>query len=131
MEKLLKLLANDPFSRHLGIEIVSFEDNTAIVQMPFDDRHTNAMNNTHGGAIFGLADMAFVIASHKQYYSVVNAQSSISYISAGKVGPITAEAKPVKLGRSLAVYEVIVKDGTGTQLATVTINGFVKDAPAE
>ncbi len=130
MDKIVKLLEDDSFSKNLGIEIVSYENNIAILQMPFDDRHKNGMGNTHGGAIFALADMAFVVASHKHYFSVVNAQSSISYISAGKIGPIRAEARPLKLGRSLAVYEVVVKDGMGSDLAVVTINGFVKNAPS-
>ncbi len=120
-----KMFEMDTFAKHLGIELVSIEGHNAKVRMPFDERHKNGMGNAHGGAIFGLADIAFAFASHAYPNKIVSAQSSISYLSSGKVGPLEAEAKPVKLGKRLVVYEVQVKDATENLIAIATITGYV------
>ncbi len=125
-ERRFKLFEDDTFSEHLGMKIESVDGHKAVLSMPFDHRHRNGMGNTHGGAIFALADMAFAIASHAHHDIIVNAQSSISYLSAGKVGPLFATAEPVQLGRKLVVYEVKVSDATETLVAVVTITGYVK-----
>ncbi len=125
LEEHKKIFEMDTFSKHLGIELIHIEGHNATVRMPFDERHKNGMENAHGGAIFGLADIAFAFASHAYHDKIVNAQSSISYISAGKVGPLQAVAKPIKLGRKLVIYEVKVSDATGTLIAVATITGYV------
>ncbi len=127
-ENRLRLFENDSFSQALGMEIVSIDGDSAVVSMPFDDRHRNSLGNTHGGAIFSLADMAFVVASHAYNEVIVNAQSSISYLSAGKVGPLIAYATPLQLGRKLVIYDIKVYDATKAMVANVTITGYVKKA---
>ncbi len=121
------LIAKDTFAKHLGIEIITMEEGYGVATMPFDERHKNGMGQTHGGAIFALADMAFAAASNSHCIICVNAQSSISYISPGKEGPLTGIAKCIHAGRKLATYEVQITDATEALVAIATITGYQKN----
>lgn len=121
--------AHDTFARHLGIEIVEIDQDRAVVSMPFDERHRNGMGHAHGGALFALADLAFAAASNASGIFCVNAQTSISYLAPGRVGPLRGEARAVRLGRKLVTYEVAIYDAADTLAAKATITGYVTGAP--
>lgn len=113
-------------SSELGIRLLGAgEDGRGIVVMPLTERHLNKLGNAHGGAIFALADMAATAGCIGLGLKCVTAQCSISYLAPGRVGPLKAEAVPVKVGRSLVVFDVVVYDGTGAKIAKSTMNSFV------
>lgn len=120
---------HDTFAKHLGIQIDEVGENWAVVSMPFDDRHRNGLGCTHGGAIFALADLAFAVASNGSGVPCVNAQTSITYMSSGKLGPLRGEARMTHGGRKLVTYEAVISDATGTVLAKAVILGYVKSLP--
>ena len=119
----------DTFAKHLGIEILKIGDGYGEATMPFDERHRNGMGNTHGGAIFALADMAFAAASNASGIFCVNAQTSISYVSPGKVGPLRGVAKAIHIGRKMAIFDVEITDATDTMVAKAIITGYSKGIP--
>ncbi|MCH5276658.1 MAG: PaaI family thioesterase [Desulfovibrionaceae bacterium] len=121
--------AHDTFARHLGIDIVEIGPEKAVVSMPFDERHRNGLGHAHGGAIFALADLAFAVAANAAGPGCVNAQTSISYIAPGKVGPLRGEARALHIGRKLVTYEVSISDAAGTLVAKAQITGYVKGLP--
>jgi acyl-CoA thioesterase len=110
----------------LGIQL-EYSDDTGhgVVSMPFDSRHFNQMGNAHGGAIFTLADMAFAAGCHGAGMVCVSAQCSISYLAPGQSGPLKAEAIPVRLGKTLAVFDILVYDGSGRNIAKAVMTGYV------
>ena len=110
----------------LGITVESFDENgQGTVSMPLDERHHNVLGNAHGGAIFTLADMAFAAGCRGAGILCVSAQCSISYLLPGTCGPLRAEAVPVRLGRTFAVYDIMVYDGDGRNIAKAVMTGFV------
>ena len=119
----------DTFAKHLGIELVEIGSGHGVATMPFDERHRNGMGNTHGGAIFALADMAFAAASNASGEFCVNAQTSISYVSPGKVGPLKGVAKAIHVGRKMATFDVEITDAAGTMVAKAIITGYSKGIP--
>ena len=120
---------HDTFARHLGIEIVEIGPDRAVVSMPFDERHRNGLGHVHGGAIFALADLAFAVAANAAGPGCVNAQTSISYIAPGRVGPLRGEARALHIGRKLVTYEVTISDAADTLVAKAQITGYVKGLP--
>lgn len=52
----------DCFAEALGIKVLAAKDGCTKVSMKAEENHTNALGFTHGGAIFSLADYAFVQA---------------------------------------------------------------------
>lgn len=114
---------HDAFARHVGITVLETGIERGVAVMPLEDRHRNAMGNAHGGAIFSLADAAFgAVANAAGEYSV-NAQSSFSYLSPGRVGPLRAEARRTRAGRTLGVYEIRVTDADGALIAIGIFTG--------
>ncbi len=110
----------------LGIVVESFDGSgKGVVSMPLDSRHHNVLGNAHGGAIFTLADMAFAAGCRGAGLVCVSAQCSISYLLPGTCGPLRAEAVPVRLGRTLAVYDIMVCDGEGRNIAKAVMTGYV------
>lgn len=110
----------------LGIRVESFDaEGNGAVSMPLDTRHLNVLGNAHGGAIFTLADMAFAAGCRGAGILCVSAQCSISYLLPGICGPLRAEAVPVRLGRTLAVYDIMVYDGDGRNIAKAVMTGYV------
>lgn len=120
---------HDPFSGHLGIEILEVGEGYAVAEMPLDARHRNGMGNAHGGAVFALADMAFAAVSNAGGLYCVNAQTSIAYLNPGRIGPLRGEARQLRAGRHLSAYEVRVTDADGTLVAAATVTGCETGVP--
>lgn len=115
---------HDPFAKYLGIEMLEVGTERGVAIMPLDGRHRNGMGHAHGGAIFALADMTFATVSNAAGLYCVNAQSNISYLEPGRIGPLRGEARKVRSGKHLGTYEVRVTDADGTLVAVATVTGF-------
>ncbi len=116
---------HDALLKHLSIDILEVSEGYARAEMPLQDTLRNGVGLAHGGAIFALADIAFAAAANTQEdVLILNAQSSISFVKAGKTGPLTAEAKRVTQGSRVAVYDVEVHDAEGSLLAMCRITGY-------
>ena len=92
--------------------------------MEIQPRHCNALGIPMGGAIFTLADFAFAVAAN-QGRDVVTQASQITFLKAAQGKRLIAEARQVKDGKRVCFYEVKVNDDLGTEVAFVTINGYV------
>jgi len=114
---------HDTYAKHLEIDILKACKDCGIAIMPLKKQHCNSDGSAHGGAIFSLVDMAFAAACVSDGTFWVNAQSSISYLRPGKKGPLKAEARPIKHGRTLNVFEVHVFDLEQKLIAYATITG--------
>jgi acyl-CoA thioesterase len=107
----------DTFARHMGIELIEVKSGWAKAVMPLEAPQKNGVGLAHGGAIFGLADVAFGGACNSSGEVALGVVSSINYMAAGKVGPLTAEAKELHRSHKLGHYEVLIFDGNGTLMA--------------
>ncbi len=120
---------SDSFATRLGIEIVEVGPDCAAAIMPLNDMHRNGMGNAHGGAIFSLADMTFAAAAHASGVFFVSAQANLSFLEPGRVGPLRGEAKQIRVGRTLGIYNVRILDALETLVAIGTITGYNTHIP--
>lgn len=118
-------IAPDSFARLLGIEVLEAFPTRAVVGAPLESQGFNAHGSAHGGMIFSLADMAFAALAVANDLTCVNAQTSISYVKAGRKGPLRAEARMINPGRKLITCETKVFDADGELLALATVTGYV------
>ena len=118
-------IAPDRFARLLGIEVLEASRERAVTGVPLEERYINAHGSAHGGLIFSLADMPFAALVVANGLTCVNAQTSISYIRAGRTGPLRAESRMINAGRKLVTCEVRVLDADGELLALATVTGYV------
>ena len=107
---------HDPVSSSLGIEVLDV--------MPPHGCQLNGMGAVHDGAVFVLADVAFAALSNANGLYCTNAQTSISFVRSGRVGPLRGEARVLRSGKLLSTYEVRVTDAEGGLVAVATITGY-------
>ncbi len=119
----LSIEKHDRMARYLGIHVDEAREGYARVSAELTDDLRNGVGLAHGGLIFTLADIAFAAASNYHETATLNVQTSISYIKAGKYGPLTAEAHAVHEGRTLVTFNIEVRDSDKTLLATACITG--------
>ena len=126
------LNTRDPYARLLSIEVIEAGPEHGVAVMPLDAQHRNGMGNAHGGSIFSLADMAFGAAACATGVYCVNAESNISYLAPGRIGPLRGEARKIRSGKRLGTYEVRITDADGTLVAVARITGcFTKHVISE
>lgn len=122
----------DNFAALLGIEQIAAEkEGHGVVVMPLAAKHRNKMGSVHGGAIFTLVDMAFAAACKELGIHCVTAQCSISYLNPGEGDQLRAEASPIRLGKTLSTFDVVVTDSRGRMVAKAVIMGHLAGPLAE
>jgi len=88
-----KMLALDPYSTWLGIEILTSEIGRCKLGMQVREEMLNSMGKAHGGISYALADTAFGFAANSHGKYAVSIETSINHIEALEVGDyITAES---------------------------------------
>ena len=117
---------HDTFARHMGIEMLEVKPGYAKAVMPLEAPQKNGVGLAHGGAIFGLADVAFGGACNSSGETALGIVSSINYMAAGTIGPLTAEARELHRSRKLGHYEVCVFDGNGVLMAVCRATAYFR-----
>lgn len=110
------------FAFALGVEVVEARDGTARVLLPVRSDHLNIGGTVHGGVICTLVDVAVGVACHSLDSDgwrrpQATTELSVTFLQAGRVGPLACTARIRRRGRSLAVGEAEVSDGGGRLLA--------------
>ena len=109
-----------------GIEIVEARPGYAKVTLDVDARHMNAGGRVMGAVYYTMADFAFAVANNYDMEEgmTVTLTSQINFLDAARGRTLTAEAQVIRDGRNTTFYRVDVTDELGTQIATVSSNGF-------
>lgn len=113
-----KMLADDAFSRWLGIEVDEIKPGYVKLLMEVRDEMTNGFNVSHGGIVFSFADSALAFASNSHGRVALALENNISFMK--KIMPgdlLTAQTEEVSLGRRIAVYTISVKNQSGNLVA--------------
>lgn len=115
---LAERIKDDPFPRHLGIEIIKLSPGYAKVSLQVQDYMTNILHITHGGVIFTLADVALGIASNARGQASVAMSVTINFIKASKPDTVLyATAEEISCGRRTSNYRITIEDDKGKLIA--------------
>ncbi len=118
----------DSVYSHFEMDIEEASPEYSRVIMPVSEKTVNRMGFVHGAVIYALADIAFGVASnHGEETGTVTLSSHISFLSPGREGPLTGEARCLRKGRRIVVYDVDIKDARGRLLAHATFEGCRTD----
>lgn len=120
IEEVREFFASDEFANKcLGAKIDDFDFQTgeATVSMTIDDRHHNAQGYVMGGVFFALSDFALALASNVNQEPSASVSATMDFMRRAKGDKLVAKARPTKLGKTLAFYEVEVFDETGRAVA--------------
>ncbi|MGH3367933.1 MAG: hydroxyphenylacetyl-CoA thioesterase PaaI [Nocardioidaceae bacterium] len=106
------MIAEDPASRGLGMEIVEVGPGRALVRMVVREDMTNGHDIGHGGFTFSLADTAFAFACNTYNRRTVAQSCEISFLAPTRAGDVllaTAQER-YRNGRN-GIYDVTVRCG--------------------
>jgi len=98
----------------LGIEVVSLDKQLVILTMPVDHRTHQPAGFLHGGASVALAETAASIGSilhvDSEDFNVFGIEINANHVKSKREGLVTAEAKPLHVGRTTMVWEINITD---------------------
>ena len=104
------MLADDPFSRWMGIDVVHVSEGHCTLQMTVRDDMLNGFGVCHGGILFSLADSAIAFASNTRGKKALTLEDNISFLHKAMPGDLlTATTEELSSTRNTGVYAVTIK----------------------
>ena len=101
----------------LGIEITDFGDDCISGKMPVDTRTKQPFGLLHGGASAAFAETLGSIGAGKhvdlEEYSVVGVELNSSHLKAVRAGWVFGKATPIRVGRTMQVWDIDIKNQEG------------------
>jgi uncharacterized protein (TIGR00369 family) len=114
--ELAHRLRNSAPGQLFGYELDSIGDGKAVMSLRVMDRHKQIHGVVHGGILASLADTAGAMAAYPMLPKgtrLATVEMTINYLEPVDRGPIIAEARVLRIGRTLVVAECEVKDAAG------------------
>lgn len=120
------------FYQRMGIFIEEIGPGYARVTKTVTAEDLNPLDVPHGGVYFTMADTACGSAMSSHGHVAVTANASYNFFRGAQVGDrLTAEAREVKTGKTLCVYDARVTDQDGTLLGTGSFTFYQLEQPLE
>ena len=114
------MIANDPATRGLGIELREISPGRAVMAMTVRADMLNGFAICHGGFITTLADSTFAFACNSYNQLTVAAGFVVDFLAPAYVGEeLVAEALEVARAGSTGVYDVTVRNLRGERVAVL------------
>lgn len=112
--------SHSPFMRFLGLEIIRAEKGLVEIRLPYREellRHDGS-DWLHGGVVSALADIAGDYAVITETApGVPTIDLRVDYLRPARRGDLTALGRTVRVGRTVCVADVEIRDSTGTLVA--------------
>jgi uncharacterized protein (TIGR00369 family) len=115
------LVCNSPFHKWLGVRLTALEDDGIVLHMPWREEFVSepTIRYTHGGILSALIDLGgdYAIAA-RIGRGVPTVDLRVDFHKAAMPGPLTAQARVIKLGATLATAEAQIFDEAGALIAS-------------
>lgn len=116
--KVEEFAQKDALARHLGIKLLEISPGYARATMEVRPELLNGVGVTHGGAVFGLADVVFAAASNSHGPVALALNVNIQFLKTTSLGEVlTATAREENLTRKTGLYRMEVRDEKGHLIA--------------
>lgn len=125
-KKMQQIVQNNQYMKDMNITLTAMQEGYACGEMRVTDNVLNPYHSVHGGALYSLADIISGIAacSHGRFASTVS--GNMNYIRpAMDTDKIVCEAKEIRHGNRLAVYDVLLRDDKDELLETGTFTFYI------
>jgi acyl-CoA thioesterase len=122
-------IRGDAYANLIGATIDAIEPGYCRASLLVSESMLNFHGTTHGGIVFGLADIAFAAACNSHGQTAVALNVNISFVHPTRAGErLVAEAREVSLGGATAVYDVVVTGDGGRVIAKCQATAYRKRA---
>jgi 1,4-dihydroxy-2-naphthoyl-CoA hydrolase len=102
---------------YLGILFTEIGQDYIQAQMPVTTRHHQTFGILHGGASVTLAESVGSIAANmvvdRALFACVGLEINANHIRSVREGIVTATAKPIHIGKTTQVWEILLHDAAG------------------
>lgn len=114
---------------NLGIEFIEITENAVIARMPVDSRTVQPFRILHGGASAALAETLGSVASMMcvdvEKNVPVGIELNISHLRSESKGFVTGHCQPVRVGKSVHVWQIDIKNGQDKLVATARLTTMI------
>lgn len=128
----LNRLNENTMGASIGIEFTSIGDNYLEATMPVDHRTVQPMGLLHGGASVAMAETlgsvaGVLVLENTDQQAVVGIEINANHLRAATEGIVTGRVEPIRIGRSIQVWRITIRDEQNRQicesrLTTMVIN---------
>jgi uncharacterized protein (TIGR00369 family) len=111
---------HSPFMRFLGLEIVRAEKGLVEIRLPYREEflRIDGSDWLHGGVVSALADITGDYAVITETApGVPTIDMRVDYLRPARRGDLTALGKTVRVGRTVCVADVEIRDAGGALVA--------------
>lgn len=127
LDRMAKVIAAMPFTKHLAMEFAEGGEGYARIRMRYQDENSTAGRALHGGALASLIDTTGAmaawttaqIATPKYFGSTVGV--NVNYLSGAIGEDVFAEGRILKRGKEIIYTDVRVTNEEGKLLAHGTV----------
>lgn len=108
----------------LGIEILELSTERARARMPVSPAHLQPLGFLHGGASIALAEHLASFAAHlhvPEGHAAFGLEVNASHLRKKRSGEVYAEARPLKIGRRIQVWQVEIQDEEGKLISVARV----------
>lgn len=112
--------SHSPYMRFLGLEMVRAETGLVEVRLPFREEflRNDASDWLHGGVVSALVDIVGDYAIITEVGTgVPTIDLRVDYLRPARRGDLVAVGRTVRVGRTVSVADVEVRDVSGTLVA--------------
>lgn len=111
-----------PIAGLLNFALTEVEDGRVVFRGMPSERHLNPLGSVHGGWAATLLDSALGCAVHSlldkgEAYTTAEFKVNLTRPITSKTGEVICDGRVIHKGRTLAVSEATLKDGSGKLLA--------------
>lgn len=130
LEFAREVVGKDPLAVDLGLEVAELAEGRAVIALVPQARHLNALGRVHGSTLYAMVDQALAVAANTLGGRALVLECKINFLEAAEPGQrLEAEARPIKLGRKICLWEAAVRDQSGRLKASG--QGLTYHQPAE
>ena len=117
--------SHNPYVQRQGVFVEEISPGYARVTKTVVPEDANPLGVPHGGVYFTMADTACGSAMASYGYKAVTMNAGYNFFRSANVGDrLTAEAREVKHGQTVCVFEVRITEQSGTLLGTGTFTFY-------
>lgn len=118
----LKELRNMGFNKAVGVVTTEISEGYAKAEAEIGPQHINPIGSVHGGVLFTIADITAGAAATSRGRYMTTMSSNMNFLRpAINCKKLTGETREIKVGKQVCVYEVLITDETGREIAIATV----------
>lgn len=128
----LNRLNDNTMGTAIGFKFTKVGEDYLEATMPVDHRTIQPMGLLHGGASVAMAETlgstaGILVLNDPEKQAVVGIEINANHLRAVKEGTVTGRVEPIRIGRTVQVWRIIIRDQKDRQvcesrLTTIVIN---------